>query len=190
MAGKNGVMSIVGGRKPIVLKSETITYTIEHEDGETVALAGYRKGPGCPLPILIEVDEALATVEENEPTAEEAGTPRIDNGPGRDPTPAIPGTLSPRRYLSKLMFAERTLRRMMLQAVIPGLTVEDANVMASDEGPWKDILIELGWRQPDDVIEAAAEDDADPEVPSQSDTPTGDSDLPVSPAPTRAKTRS
>lgn len=162
MSGKNGVTALPSARKPLVLRSETLTYTIERDDGETVALAGYKKGPGCPLPILIEVDEALATVSENEPTAEEAGSA---GDPTADPPiPPTPGTISPQRYYARLMYAERTLRRMMLQAVIPGLTIEDANVLASDEGPWKEILIELGWRQPDEVL-AAQEEAPDPEAP-------------------------
>lgn len=169
MAGRNGAGAYASPRVPIKLAPETITYTFERPDGELVSLAGYKKGPGCPVSVAIEVDEALATVEENEPNAEDEQA------------------LAPRRYLARLLYAERTLRREMLQAVIPGLTSEDANLLASDGGPWQDILVELGWRQPNaESIAADGDDDAGEAGAGASIGPDGS---PASASPTPAETR-
>lgn len=156
MPGRNGLAAL-SARRAIKLVAETITYTLEAADGETVALAGYKKGPSCPVPILIGVDEALATLSENEPEADERER------------------LTSSRYLARLNYAERTLRREMLQAVIPGLSTEDANILAGDGGPWKEMLVELGWRHPD---EAELEADDDPEAPAGAST--GPLDSPAS----------
>lgn len=158
-------------RLPIKLVPDTIPYTFERADGSTLSLDGYKKGPACPLTVAIEVDEALAAVDENEPTDEDRAA------------------LSPRRYLAKLMYAERVLRREMLQAVIPGLATEDANLLAADGGPWQDILIELGWRRPDAEATPtdADEDDDAGEAPAGAET--GPDASPASSPPTRARTR-
>lgn len=161
MFGRNGVSALLRGRAPIVLKSDTITYTIESEDGETVSLAGYRKGPGCPITVLMAYDEALAEAEEEAPTDEDREA------------------LSASRYYAKLMRSDRLLRRGLLQAVIPGLDDDAANILASDDGQWKPILVGLGWwnEAPVDAEEA----DADPEaVAVETGVPTGSTALPDS----------
>lgn len=181
MAGRNGVALLPGAHRRLSLRSETITYELEDEGGEVVTLAGYKKGPGCPISILIAVDDALAELAENEPTDEERPT-FTTNDDGTEIT--VPGTLPIRRYLAKAQTAERTLRREMLQAVIPGLTTAQANVIASDDGPWKDILVELGWRMPDDV---PAEDAGEGEVVGLAAS-TGQPDSPDFVSPTPAET--
>jgi hypothetical protein len=159
MPGRNGLAALPGARRPIKLVAETITYTFELADGETVALAGYRKGPSCPVTVLIAVDDALATLSENEPAAE-----------SRD-------TFTSSRYLASLNYAERTLRREMLMAVLPGLSPEAANILAADGGAWKEILVELGWRQSDEAMEEQ-EIDQDPEA--RAGQSTGATDSPAS----------
>lgn len=173
MAPRNG-MAPPGGRAPIRLVPDTITYTFERADGELVALAGYRKGPGCPVSVAIEVDEAIASVDENEPSEAERET------------------MAPRRYLARLLYAERTLRAAMLRAVVPGLTAADADLLASDGGGWQAILVELGWRQSDEEIAARAEEaDDDPEARAgAASLPTGEDASPASSQPTPARSRS
>lgn len=178
MAGRNGLAALGVPRPVIKLRSDTITYTLEDEDGETVTLKGYKKGPGCPLPVLLDVDEALCVLDENEPTADERPT-FPDDGP------PVSGSIPIRRYVAKAEAAERTLRRMMLEAVIPGLTLEQANVLASDDGPWKDMLIELGWRQSDDAPVETDDDAGEAAGPAAS---TGRPDSPASVPPTPATT--
>lgn len=182
MAGRNGIAMLPGARRTIVLRSETISYDLVL-DGEPILLEVYCKGPGVPLPVLIDMDDALATLDENEPTEDER--PTFAAG-----APPVPGIISIRRYLAKAQYAERTLRREMLQAVSKTpLSVDHANVLASDDGPWKDILIETGWRTPDADTEATDEDDAEGEAVAQSSGPTGDSDSPASAPASPAETR-
>lgn len=181
MAGMNGVMSIFGRRKPIVLKSETITYPIAQEGELPRDVRFFVKGPGTPLPVLIAVDEAMCVLEENEPTPEEWPT-------FSDDKPPVPGTISIRRFLTKRSYADRTLRRSLLQAISDDeISLEEANVLASDDGLWKAILVETGWRMPDDEIAADAEDDADPEA--QAGESTGADDSPASSTVSPAETR-
>lgn len=181
MPSRNGVSMLPSAHRRLSLRSETLTYELEGEDGEVVALKGYQKGPGCPLTVLIEVDEALATLAENEPTDDERPTFHDDGS-------VTAGALSLRRYTAKAQYAERTLRRMMLQAVVPGLTVEQANVLGSDDGPWRDMLVELGWRRPDDEpAEQPAEDDSGPEAAGPAAS-TGRPDSPASASPIPAET--
>lgn len=179
----NGVGTRVPtARRSLVLRSETVTYTLTRPDGEKIELTGYKKGPGTPLPVLIDVDEALATCEENEPTSEERGS--AGDPTTNPPTPPTPGTLSNRRYLAKLRFAERTLRRMMLQAVLydkdgNSISLDDANILASDDGLWKDILVELAWRQSDAELEQMMREPADEgEVEAGPDGSTGPAESP------------
>lgn len=178
MPSRNGVSMLPSAHRRLSLRSETLTYELEDEDGEVVALKGYQKGPGCPLTVLIEVDEALATLAENEPTDDERPTFHDDGS-------VTAGALSLRRYTAKAQYAERTLRRMMLQAVVPGLTVEQANVLGSDDGPWRDMLVELGWRRPDD--EPREDDDAGEAAPRSAPStgaPGSPASSPASPAET------
>lgn len=169
MAGPNGVARI-GARMPIVLRPNTITFTIEREDGETVALAGYKKGPGCPITVLMAYDEALAEAEEESPNDDDRQA------------------LSASRYYARLMRSERMLRRGLLQAVIPGLDEPTANVLASDDGPWRDMLTELGWWN--GAMAEDATEDGDPEASAvETGSPTGSTASPDSSSPTATTRR-
>lgn len=177
MVVPNGIVGgLPGARQPLKVNPQTIAYPIERVDGETVVLAGYVKGPGCPITVAIDVDDAWARWSEDIPTPEETGTPATDD------TPAVPGTLSPHRYHAKLHRADRMLRRDLLRAVIPGLTSfgEDivTDVLAADDGPWEMILVELGWW----IALTDAEVDPGPEAPSGAST--GGPDSPASPTTT------
>lgn len=148
MTGKNGVALL----RPRVLRviPQTITYTVEGEDGETVALAGYCKGPSCPVPVAIEIEAAWAAWEEAQPDEDK----RV--------------SMKPHAYLAAMNAAERILRRDLLQAAIPGLDADRANVLAADEGAWEAILGELGW-----WAIAEASDDPEAPAPAGDTAPTG-----------------
>lgn len=157
--------TIVRGMRILFVVPQTITYTVERADGETVALAGYCKGPTCPVPVAIEVERAWAEWEAASPTAQDAAA------------------MKPHAYLSAMNAAERMLRRDILAAVIPGLDMDAANVLAADEGEWETILSELGWW----TVAAAAEDDADPEATAPAaSAPTGAASSPDSQPATQA----
>lgn len=168
MAGPNGVALLGAGRR-LRVSYETITYTVETPDGETVSLAGYVKGAGCPIGVEIDVEGAWAEWSEDVPTDEDRAA------------------LTSRRYFAKMMRAERMLRRNLLCAVIPGLSKETAELLAVDDGPWEGILAELGWWQKTEQPEETAEGEAAAGEPTPS---TGDTDSPASSPPTRARTRS
>lgn len=151
MPGRNGVAALPATRaplparrEPLVVVPETLSYELQRADGETVTLAGYVKGPGCPIDVLIAYDEAVADAEDEYPSADERET------------------LRPSRYHARLMRADRILRRGLLQAVIPGLDMDTANLLASDDGPWNAILTELGWwdTAPAETSEATADPEA------------------------------
>lgn len=129
MPGPNGV-ALIGGARRLRVTYETKTYQIETPDGETVALAGYVRGAGCPISVEIEVEGAWAEWSEDSPTNDDHAS------------------LTAHRYLAKTNRAERLLRRNLLCAVIPGLATEAADVLAADAGPWEAVLVELGWWQP------------------------------------------
>lgn len=175
MVSPNGVVPLRGARSLRVVY-DTFTYALELPDGETVSLAGYRRGPGCPISVEIEVEGAWAEWSEESPTDEERGDPNAD--------PPVPGTLTGHRYIAKLMRAERLLRRNLLCAVLPGLSPEMADVLAADAGPWEDILVELGWWS------RSTEQAAEGEVLAggQTESPTGAPASPASASPTPAET--
>jgi hypothetical protein len=126
MASPNGV-TLLGASRRLRVTYDTITYTVETPDGETVSLAGYKRGAGCPISVEIEVEGAWAEWSEDTPT----DTDRT--------------ALTPHRYLAKTMRAERMLRRNLLLAAVPGLDHAAADVLSNDGGAWEPILIELGW---------------------------------------------
>lgn len=122
MPGPNGSQSRV-----LRISSETISYPVEAADGETTMLNGYVKGAGCPISVEIEVENAWAEWSEDSPSDDARAT------------------MTPQRYLAAAMRAERLIRRNLLCAVIPGLDRASADVLASDGGPWEQLLVELGW---------------------------------------------
>lgn len=153
-------------RTPLRVVPESRTLTIDTGE-ETLELAAYPKGPACPITVLIAEQEAYAEWNDATPTDEERAH------------------LTPRRYAARVMRAEYQWRRDLLMAVVPGLSEEQAGVLASDDGPWRDILVELGW------LEAlpAAEDDADPEAQGGADTSAGPTASPDSQPATADTTR-
>lgn len=167
MSGRNGLAVMPGRARVLHVVPKTITYTVEGADGETVALAGYCKGPSCPVPVAIEVERAWADWEAAQPDADARAT------------------MKPHAYLAAVNGAERLLRRELLVAVIPGLDMDAANVLAADDGEWEAILAELGW-----WTVTAAEDDADPEatapVGATTVAPTGAASSPDLQPPTQA----
>lgn len=158
MAGRNGtsgVRALPVERELLRVTPDTITYPIERDDGETVALKGYRRGPGCPISVAIEIEEAWADWEDERPTEDDRTTLRAH------------------RYLARLNRAERLLRRGLLQAAIPGLEDTDANILAADDGQWQAILVELGWWQAMPADDGAEADDG-PESGAEASVPTGE----------------
>lgn len=144
MAGRNGLAAVPALREPLRVVPITETVTIDTGDGDLLHLAAYPKGAGCPISVLIDVEEAHA--EWNETI------------PGDDERTAM----KPRRYIARLNRAELILRRDILCAVIPGLTPEQAGVLATEGGPWRDVLVSLGWWDAPDAPDA--EDTGDPEA--------------------------
>jgi len=164
MASPNGVTTL--GARRLRVTYDTITYTVETPDGETVALAGYKRGTGCPISVEIEIEGAWAEWSEDSPSAEQRET------------------ATPHRYMAAMMRAERLLRRNLLCAALPGLEQAAADVLAADGGPWEGILAELGWWQ---QTEATAEGEAEAGAVTAS---TGEPASPASSPSTRARTRS
>jgi len=163
MSGRNGLAVVPGAHRILRVVPKTTTYTVETADGETVALAGYHKGPTCPVPVAIEVEAAWASWEAARPTADDLAS------------------MKPHAYLAAVNVAERLLRRDLLTAVIPGLEMDQANVLAADGGAWEATLGELGWW---DVV---ADEDADPEATAPAEiAPTGAASSPAQPQPIQA----
>jgi hypothetical protein len=180
MVGPNGVALNVLARKRYVVNPEVIVFDLTIA-GEDVTLNGYCKGPGCPVPIQIGVLEAWATWEEDRPTREETGY--VDDDGKR-----VPGTLSPHRWVAKRNASEMGLRRDLLRESVPGLTVEQANLLASEGGPADDMLRDM--RYFDAEPEAPTEESEQGEAVGEAAPSTGQADSPDSALPTRARTRS
>lgn len=173
MPGRNGLAVVPAERKPLRVVAETVTREFDTGE-ETLSLVGYVKGAGCPISVAIEADEAIAQWEAEAPTPEETGTPATE---GRE---AVPGTLKPRAWMAKHNRADRMLRRDLLCAVFPGLTFDYASVLAADDGPWLELLVDLGWWAKPEAADET-EDDADPEaIAPADDTLTGADALPDS----------
>lgn len=177
MVSPNGIGVAVAARKRYVVTPEVIVFNLEIA-GEQVTLNGYVNGPGCPLPILLGVRDAWATHEEETPTLEETGT--VVEGVDADGKPtrtAVPGTLSPHRWVAKRDRARMGLHRDILRETIPGLTLEQANILASEGGPVAEMLADMRW-----IGDSRAADGDGPEgeVTAGSDTSTGPAESPDS----------
>lgn len=137
-------------RPPLRTTCETIPYRVEGPDGEIATLAGYKR-QGCPADIYLEYLKAQV----------EADTLR--------PTDADRESLSSMAYFAKLMESEIEARRGYLQAVIPGLRdpgyANAVNVLAGEDGQWREILVELGYMEP-----AAPDDEEDDRPEDQGET--------------------
>lgn len=125
MSSPNGV-ALLGARR-LRVAYETKTYIVEAPDGETVSLAGYVRGPGCPISVEIGVEDAWAEWSEDVPSREDQEA------------------MTNHRILARTNRAWRMLRSTMLCAVIPGLPKPAADLLAIDDGPWEGVLVELGW---------------------------------------------
>ena len=113
---------------------------------KTQILIGYEKGPGCPATIVMEVDGIETEYETLLPNREELGTEET------------PGTLTTNEYYDKLRRANMLLRRNLLLAVIRGLDLESANVLANEDAQGNTMLIQLGWI-PDRSVPAEKEEE-------------------------------
>lgn len=168
MSGRNGLAVVPGAQRILHVVPRTTTYAIERADGETVMLAGYHKGPTCPVPVNIEVDAAFEVWEAAQPTPDERKA------------------MKPRAFIAQANRAELIWRRDMLCAVIPGLEHDEANVLAAEGGQWEAILVELGWQ---DAAPAQSKGDADPEATAPAEknaAPTGAASSPEQPQPIQA----
>jgi hypothetical protein len=115
-------------QKPRTFSAIPITKTFEIEvlEGDKPVkqkFVGYVKGPGCPVPVVIETEQIWAEYEENYPTIEERtkALERANEGLG------IQG------YMSKIRRADFLLRRDLLCAVFVGMSTEIADVLAGNE---------------------------------------------------------
>lgn len=114
----------------------------ESEETEVVTFWGYEKGPSCPVPIVIEVDNVYLEYEEDYPNTEEQEKLGLD------------------KSVVAQKKANMLLYRNLLMTVIPGLPAEIANILASPGGTGMKILEELGYYQP---IELMPESESDSE---------------------------
>lgn len=78
--------------------------------------------------------------------------------------PSKPGTKITARQWKYDKEAESRYRRDVLMACLPGLELPDADVLARDDGPWREILSTLGWWV------AAEEEESDPEATGKTET--------------------
>lgn len=170
MASPNGI-AMLGAPRRLRVTHDTLTYTVETPDGETVSLAGYKRGPGCPISVEIEVEGAWAEWSEDTPTADERSS------------------LTPHRYLAKTMRAERMLRRNLLLAALPGLDQTVADVLSNDGGPWESILVDLGWWQPTEATPDEGEAQAADPSPSTGSAASPDSSAPTTGSRSRTSRR-
>ena len=153
--GADPVAEVEVGRRKLVLASRYILYELETEDGEKATLKGYCDGPGLPVPVAIALDEAWADWED-------ARKPYVEAIEAK--------ALTDSRALATSNRIERIFRRDMLQAAIPGLSEDMANILASDNGGWNEMLREMGhWKTAPETDGAPP----DPEVASEEAEPTG-----------------
>jgi hypothetical protein len=171
MMPTNGGVQPLGGARRLTLRYDTLSYALETPDGETVTLAGYRRGAGCPISVEIEVESAWAEWSEDSPSGQQQAE------------------LTTHRYLAATMRAERLLRRNLLLAVLPGLEQKAADMLAVDQGPWESILVELGWWQPAEEARPAGEAAAGGPGPSTGSPASPDSSAPTTGSRSRTRRR-
>lgn len=117
MAGSNGTMA--GGvlRLPD-LSPERMSIVVQR-DGEEVTLAGYVRGKRCPIPVTIQQEAAFQQFQEARQES----------------------NLTPADFMGAYLLYARD----SLKAVIPGLTDDEANIIAGDEELRQEILVNLKW---------------------------------------------
>ena len=140
-------------------RREKLTFTFldsSKDNNETITeqFWGYFKGSGCPVPIVMELDNINIEYENDYPD------------------PSERESLGDAAYIAKARRANFIRFRDMLVTVVPGLSMEVANVLVSpdDDGnaPGLAALEYLGYRQPlvetADANEGEASDDDKGEV--------------------------
>lgn len=121
-------------------------------EGRSIALDGWVKGPGCPASVVAEYGRKRRSL--------------IDAlNRGADPDAA---------YAEFMTDA--------LRVIFPGLTYEDADLLAGEASRADSILVHYRWREPD----AKQSDDADPEAPGEDGSQTTRPSSPISVLPTEA----
>lgn len=122
----------------------------EKDDNSTITriFKVYHKGAGCPLPLVIEVEDLWLTYTESIPNAEQQAA------------------MSESRYYNAINRASLIVRRDLLCLVTEGLLPEDANVLVSPdenrESEGQNILIQTGWL---DKINPQVEENDDENTP-------------------------
>lgn len=122
-----------------------------NEDGEEVSrqiFKCYVRGPGCPVPVVIETDEMFSAWEETHP--------------GSNDDDSISST----QYIARAQRAELILRRDLLTRITrPSMDFDTANIIANTEQGMQ-ILRKTGWfRTPvEDPATPDEEEDTEGEV--------------------------
>lgn len=164
MPDPNGAGELPSGAPKRLLRTRPRTREyIVNRDGEDVTLTGYYAGDACPIWVAIEVqaanDDYVAA------TASLLQELRLPDG-------TIQRRMKPGTRVGAVTAPSMRQRQAILCAVMRGLTEEEAAVMAADGGDWQDVLIELGWHDPDPV---QAREDDDPEATGEDSTSDGSS---------------
>lgn len=118
---------------------------VEETPTKTQIFIGYEKGPGCPVPIALEVDRIQDEYEEEYPSSEERTTMGLS------------------KYVTRARRANTLLRRNLLLAVIRDLDITQADILAATDddgnGEGVRILRRLGWM--DTPIETETDTETD-----------------------------
>lgn len=145
MAGSNGVAMLADRVINLgELSPERLSLSFKRDD-EHVTLSGYVRGKRCPIPVTIEYDAARQQYidQVNDPTLSQ-----ID------------------KQAASMLWVSKCLK-----AAIPGLTQEDADLLAADDDLHTALLIQLKWWRKVEQTEP----DADPEATGMSQSTTADS---------------
>lgn len=88
----------------------------------------YRRGPGCPVPVELEVDRILTEYNKEYPDRSLIGTEYTLN-----------------EYVDKVRRVNTLLRRNLLLAVSHKLDMELANILAHDDSHGRELLVRAEW---------------------------------------------
>ena len=149
--------------KYIKIAIEILDVTKDDDSTVTEVFKIYTKGPGCPVPIVIETDNIYADYEENYP----------NEGQRKE--------LNTDRYLAAARRANLLMYRDMLVAISePNIPMDAANSLANDEvhQAGLKILQLAGWREEIAPIAKTEGDKTEGEV-LKVDDETGVSTLPI-----------
>lgn len=101
----------------------------------------YIRGPGCPVPIVIETDQVFNRYDTEYPKAEEREQ------------------ISITEYIAKARRADLVMRRdLLLEIIVPKLKVEDANILANTPDGEK-ILVDTEWFSPRISVDSEEEEE-------------------------------